>query len=484
MVSVTAPTAGQVLSGDEVTFLWSGSDADGDALSYVVEYSDDGGASYETIAIDLKTTTLTVDRASLVGSTTARVKVTASDGTRIASAESAVFTVDQNAPEVFIHSPAANSIGGPEALILDATAYDTEDGRLDPSAIQWASGTDGNLGTGGHVVVYPEDLTPGLQWLTATVTDSSGAKGYAEVVWSNAAPIEATPPEPPAGVAAAGGDRSVALTWDSPVAWLVTTYYQYRYRPAGGAWTQWASLHPGNRTHTISGLSSGAAYEIEMRTKTDTGVSDPVGVFASTAATVPAAPGGLTATGGDGWVDLSWNNPGDISISGYYIRQRPSFDDGWWCWTWMYSSGKDTVAHRVTKLSAGTVYRIQIRAVNATGVGPAAEASAATSPAAAPAASVPAAPGGLTGVGADRSIVLSWKNPADSSIIEYQFREKPVSATDWRCWRRIYTSTHATTSYTMNWITNGLRYQVQLRALNAAGAGNPSQTTAIPTPGS
>ena len=467
-----------------MTFLWSGSDADGDALSYVVEYSDDGGASYETIAIDLKTTTLTVDRASLVGSTTARVKVTASDGTRIASAESAVFTVDQNAPEVFIHSPAANSIGGPEALILDATAYDTEDGRLDPSAIQWASGTDGNLGTGGHVVVYPEDLTPGLQWLTATVTDSSGAKGYAEVVWSNAAPIEATPPEPPAGVAAAGGDRSVALTWDSPVAWLVTTYYQYRYRPAGGAWTQWASLHPGNRTHTISGLSSGAAYEIEMRTKTDTGVSDPVGVFASTAATVPAAPGGLTATGGDGWVDLSWNNPGDSSITGYYIRQRPSFDDGWWCWTWMYSSGKDTVAHRVTKLSAGTVYRIQIRAVNATGVGPAAEASAATSPAAAPAVSVPAAPGGLTGVGADRSIVLSWKNPADSSIIEYQFREKPVSATDWRCWRRIYTSTHATTSYTMNWITNGLRYQVQLRALNAAGAGNLSQTTAIPTPGS
>ena len=36
---------------------------------------------------------------------------------------------------------------------------------------------------------------------------------------------------------------------------------------------------------------------------------------------------------------------------------------------------------------------------------------------------------------------------------------------------------------TMNWITNGLRYQVQLRALNTAGAGNPSQTTATPTSG-
>ena len=180
------------------------------------------------------------------------------------------------------------------------------------------------------------------------------AAGYAEVTWVNAAPIEPTLPAPPAGAAAAGGNRSVTLTWDSPVAWLATTYYQYRYRPASGAWTRWAVLHPRNRAHTISGLSSGAHYEIEMRAATDTGFSDPVGVFASTAATAPAAPAGLAAAGGDGWVDLSWDNPGDSSIVGYH---------------------------------------------------------------------------------------------------------------------------------TMNWITNGLRYQVQIRALNVAGAGNPSQTTATPTPG-
>ncbi len=480
-VSVTAPVAGQVFSGDEMTISWTGSDPDGDALSYDVAYSHNGGTSYRTIAAGDEFTSLTVDRKWLAGSATARVKVTASDGTRTASAESATFAVSQNAPEVFIHSPAANSIGGAGALVLDATAYDTEDGRLDASAIQWASGTDGNLGTGGHVVVYPEDLAPGLHWLTATVTDSAGAAGYAELTWVNAALIEETPPEPPAGAAAAGGNRSVTLTWDPPVAWLVTTYYQYRYRPASGAWTPWAVLHPRNRAHTIGGLSSGAHYEIEMRTATDTGFSDPVGVFASTDATVPAAPAGLTAAGGDGWVDLSWDNPGDSSITGYYVRQRPSFDDGWWCWTWIYASDKDTAAHRVTKLSAGTAYRMQIRAVNATGTGPAAEASATTGAAASPPASVPAAPAGLAGTGADRAIALSWKNPDDSSILEYQFRERPDAETGWRCWRRIWHSTPTTTSYTMNWITNGLRYQVQVRAVNIAGAGNPSHTTATPT---
>ena len=483
VVSVTAPTAGQVLSGDEVSFSWTGSDADGDALSYVVDYSDDGGTSYETIAVGHKSTSLTVDRASLAGSTTARVKVTASDGTRTASAESAVFAVSQNAPEVFIHSPDPNTIGGPEALVLDATAYDTEDGRLDTSAIQWASGTDGNLGTGGHVVVYPEDLAPGLHWLTATVTDSAGAAGYAELTWVNAAPIEETPPEPPAGAAAAGGNRSVTITWDSPVAWLVTTYYQYRYRPASGAWTQWAVLHPGNRTHTISGLSSGTHYEIEMRTATDTAVSDTVGVFAATDAAIPAAPVGLAATGGAGWIDLTWNNPSDSSITSYQFRERPSFDDDWWCWTPMWASGQDTVAHRVHKLSSGTAYRIQVRAINSTGAGPAAEASATTSPAAAPPASAPAAPAGLVGTGADQSIALSWNDPADSSIIEYQFREVPDNETNWRCWRRIYNSTHTTTSHNMPGITNNLRYQVQLRALNAAGASKTSRTAATPTPG-
>ena len=480
-VSVTAPAAGQVFSGDEVTFSWTGSDPDGDALSYNVAYSQDGGASYRAITGNYEATSLTMDRKWLAGSTTARIKVTALDGTRTASAESPIFTVSQNAPRVLIHSPAANSIGGAGALVLDATAYDTEDGRLDLSAIQWASGTDGNLGTGGHVILYPEDLTPGLHWLTATVTDSTGAAGYAEVTWVNAAPIKPTPPAPPTGAAAAGGNRSVTITWDPPVAWLATTYYQYRYRPASGAWTPWAVLHPRNRAHTISGLSSGAHYEIEMRTATDTGFSDPVGVFASTDATVPAAPAGLAAAGGDGWIDLTWDNPGDSSITGYYVRQRPSFDDGWWCWTWIYASGKDTAAHRVTKLSAGTAYRMQIRAVNATGTGPAAEASATTAAAASPPASVPAAPAGLAGTGADRAIALSWKNPDDSSILEYQFREKPDAETNWRCWRRIWNSTPTTTDHTMNWITNGLRYQVQIRALNAAGAGNPSQTTATPT---
>ncbi len=53
--------------------------------------------------------------------------------------------------------------------------------------------------------------------------------------------------------------------------------------------------------------------------------------------------------------------------------------------------------------------------------------------------------------------------------------------TDWRCWHHIYNSTPATTSHTMPVITNNLRNQVQIRALNPTGTSQPSQTAATPT---
>ena len=481
VVSVTAPIAGQILSGDEVTFSWSGSDADGDDLSYTVQYSSDGGTSYEMIAVGYETTSLTVDRASLAGSATAKVKVTAADGTRTASAESPVFAVSQNRPEVFIHSPDANLISGSGALVLDATAYDTEDGLLDPSAVQWSSDSGGNLGTGGFVVVYPEDLEPGIHRLTATATDSTGATGSAEVLWVNPTPLVVSPPGAPAGVIATGGIRSITVSWVALAASLTADYHQYRYRPVSGTWTEWAGL-PGVREHTITGLSGDTAYEIEVRTVTVNDISDPVLVTATTAASAPAAPTGLTAAGGDGWIDLSWDHPADSSITGYQFREKPTFDDDWWCWSSIWAASAETTSHRVSTLSSGTDYRIQVRARNAVGAGPAAQASTATA-AAASAGTAPAAPAGLTGTGGDQSISLSWDNPGDSSIIEYQFREKTDSETGWRCWRHINKSTAATTSHTLPGITNNVRYRVQIRAINPTGAGPTSETSATPTAG-
>ena len=61
-------------------FTWTGSDADGDTLSYTVQYSIDGGVNYKTIALGHNSTRLLRDRRSLAGSARARIRVIASDG--------------------------------------------------------------------------------------------------------------------------------------------------------------------------------------------------------------------------------------------------------------------------------------------------------------------------------------------------------------------------------------------------------------------
>ena len=251
----------------------------------------------------------------------------------------------------------------------------------------------------------------------------------------------------------------------------VSVQIRVQGRAEGGAWL----FSPWTNPITIPATTTTTTTAPPATTTTTT-------TAAPARPSVPAAPSGLRAAGAAGRVTLSWDDPGDGSITGYQLRERPSFDGNWWCWSGFSASGTGTITRRVTKLPAGATYRIQLRALNAAGPGPAAEVSAATTAAASPG-SAPAAPGGLSGTGADESITLSWNNPGDSTILQYQFRERPDNEASWRCWRRIYHSTAATTGHTMPGITNNTRYRVQLRALNAAGPGPAAETSATPTAG-
>ena len=197
----------------------------------------------------------------------------------------------------------------------------------------------------------------------------------------------------------------------------------------------------------------------------------------SSPSTVPEAPSGLTAAVDGGEVVLSWIDVKDGSITEYQYRERAPFDEDWWCWN-AFSSGSGTVnSHTLRVLPGGATYRIQLRAVNDAGEGAASEASVTVS---ASSSSVPEAPSGLTAAGGDQSIALSWDDPGDDSITGYQFRERFSEAVGWHCWRHIYGSDASTTSHTMPDLTNRTRYEVQLRALNSAGAGRPGDTSATP----
>jgi hypothetical protein len=177
-VSLSLPNAGEHWGASGMhTIAWQASDPDGDALSYLVQYSADAGQTWTTLASDWEETSLTVDTTYLAGSEEARVRVLATDGINTSQAVSASFSVADNAPRVWIAAPLAGSEGSPvfnegTLVVLEGNGMDAEDGPLADAAFSWRSDHDGLLGSGRQLDVT--SLSPGVHILTLEARDSSG----------------------------------------------------------------------------------------------------------------------------------------------------------------------------------------------------------------------------------------------------------------------------------------------------------------------
>ena len=192
----------------------------------------------------------------------------------------------------------------------------------------------------------------------------------------------------------------------------------------------------------------------------------------------PGAPAGLTATGGDAAIELSWTDPADRAISKYQVRMSADGGAGWDPdWADISGSGAATTSHTLTGLTNDTEYTIELRALRGETAG--ASASARSIPRAEP----PPAPDGLTATGRDAAIELRWSDPSDSAISGYQVRVSADGGAAWDPdWTDIPGSGAATTSHILTGLTNDTSYTVELRALRgAASAGPAARATATPS---
>ena len=230
--------------------------------------------------------------------------------------------------------------------------------------------------------------------------------------------LDATPkavPYAPTNLSAAGGNGQVALSWDDPEDDTITGY---KYSTDGG--TTFAEIGGSGATtttYTVTGLTNGVTHTLALRAVNDLGNGAPSTV---SALMVPVAPANLSAAPGDGKVALSWADPGNATITKYQYSTDgganfSDFDGG---------SNSATTAYTVTGLTNYQEYSFQIRAVNASGEGPASNSASAT-----PRAPKPAKPTGLGAVASDTRVTLSWDNPGNSTITGYELAE--VVPEDW-----------------------------------------------------
>ncbi len=100
-----------------------------------------------------------------------------------------------------------------------------------------------------------------------------------------------------------------------------------------------------------------------------------------------------------------------------------------------------------------------------------------------PPSGVPAQPV-LTGIqGGDGQVTLSWSDPGDSSITSWEYRRKE-GAGEYGGWLPVPGATSGTTSYTLTGLANDVVHALQLRAVNASGAGPASVEVSARTTGS
>ena len=202
----------------------------------------------------------------------------------------------------------------------------------------------------------------------------------------------------------------------------------------------------------------------------------------------PGAPGGLAAAAGDGTIALTWDDPGDATITGYEYRVYADREQDWREWKEITGTTRRTTDYTLT-LTNDVGYRVQLRARNSAGASEPSETSGTPqAPAAqdmepeatAPAADAPpGAPGGLAATAGDGTIALTWDDPGDATITGYEYRVYADREQDWREWKEITGTTRRTTDYTLT-LTNDVGYRVQLRARNSAGASEPSETSGTP----
>jgi len=207
---------------------------------------------------------------------------------------------------------------------------------------------------------------------------------------ANSAPVTpATVPSTPTSVVAVRGNHKLQVTWTAPASTggSPITDYLVKYLSNNGMpmedLTETNFPHPASTATacTVTGLTNGTVYWVQVIAKNAVGISLPSFNSAPvTPATVPSTPTSVVAVRGNHKLPVTWTAPvstGGSPITDYLVKYSSNNGS---TWTNFPHPASTATACTVTGLTNGTAYVIQVIAKNAVGSSPASVKSAAVIP--------------------------------------------------------------------------------------------------------
>jgi uncharacterized protein (DUF1800 family)/fibronectin type 3 domain-containing protein len=295
----------------------------------------------------------------------------------------------------------------------------------------------------------------------------SGASGFSNEDFATPSPVEDVPAAP-RGLDATAGLRSVTLKWNETAG--ATSYNVYRGNAPNAQATNPIATNIKTLTYANTGLTPGVRYFYKIKAVNKSGMSAYSGEdSAMPTGSSPNSPAGLDATAGIGEVKISWTKAADAD---HYTLYRST--------TSPVNDGATAIATRITantftdtRVTNGTKYFYRAKAGNAWGTSTFSNEDSAT-----PAAPVvvPAAPSGVSALGGDAAVLVSW-------------RAVP-GALSYKVYRSTTSNGQAEPAFAMGLtgleyrdtkVTNNTRYFYKVAAVNTAGQ-SPMSAEAAATP--
>ncbi len=251
-------------------------------------------------------------------------------------------------------------------------------------------------------------------------------------------------------------------------------------------------------SYTLTMTVPGGAVRSSVGSKPNEEPEEPLAVrVAPPGVEEPISSLGLTASGGNGTVRLSWNRPtdnGGSAIIRYEVRYQ-AVGEAWSEWE---NVGAGSRGVTVGNLINGREYVFEVRAVNALGKGGAETVQATPERRIAPPPPPPPgnggggggllfppeAPAGLMAMPGDDEVRLAWGPPESDGgtpILRYEYRLKEGRG-EFGEWTPIADSAPGevnATGYTVDELGNGTVYVFEVRAVNLVGNGRESEAVEV-----